>query len=1221
MLFRPAGESSIVPINPKQSIRPLPVKGGLSVREAAERITADPDLFTSQMPLSGALLIEVRRKQQELTPSTTPSEAEYQEAELIPTVKKSTALSVVAGVLVAFAPEAACQTGPTAAAREKEQEIISLSPFTVQASGEVGYRATSTLAGSKLNTPLRDLGAPISVLTSELLRDLGATDAGTAFLFATNMEVAGVHGNFTGGSIQGASYNTSAVRREPQNEGQRVRGLGRASLTRGFFLTDIPFDSYNIERVTISRGPNSLLFGIGEVGGVVDHEVKQAGLERTRGEAGVRFGARGSRRDTAEYNLVLAPQRLALLVSAVNDLHEHEQRPAFTEDRRMYAALQAVLRPGNRGAALGRTTLRANIEHGRISANPPNVVPPTDGITPWFSLPSYTTGEVAALNDGQVPVTARWISNGNFRPKLIIDNRTGQYIATTLPNSGRQPLFFNFGLIYPDPFATGPSLGQSNRAIQGTIGRVQWNLLSPRIPPYNAQVDMLTLQPFEPIYMPGYVGSVIQNRRVLDNTRMLITGTTGRVEHSFGARNIVLEQELFGGAAGIQIAYDRQRYANSAQLLYDSGESNILSVDINAYTPNLEPNPHVGRVFMVTNGNEGDLDVARRYSTREATQATVFYRLDLTTSEGWRRHLGRHAFTGFAGQQEITRGAETLQPNWVDAPGSGTDVAAIVNHGINSGRRRVYLINYLTPSLTGSQYQSLADVRIDQYVRNPLPRDGQQFLIQYSRNFGRPTLNPATGLPFFNDPFQVKYAYSGGDRSLQRISSRVASWQANLLRNHLVGMIGWRRDYSKTFGSRGGVYLPSGEWDPANLAIDPTNRADTSGDTLTKSLVARVPRQWTERLGSDLSLHGSESGNFAAIPARNDIRRQPIGNPTGKTRDLGFSLERGELSLRVSRFETESTNASLGLGATTALAGNVISTMLVRAYENAQSLTIQQYLAALGQPTGAAGRFASWDELYREILSLSLANSHGNRYSLTPTTFGAWLTPVDRATATSSARTRGWEIEITGNVTPRWRLAINAARQETVQFDTAALLGEVAFKLRDELAASKLNGLKDSVTRSEIDTYQTRFTRTILNPLLATLAKDGTTSAEQRKWRFNFVSTYQFHGPWLKGASAGIGLRWQDRAAIGYRIKNVVEGAVTPDVTRPIFGDPEWNGDVWLGYRRRLLGRFDWRVQLNVRNALGTRDYIPVIANPDGRIVVVRNPPPREILLGNTFGF
>jgi hypothetical protein len=120
-------------------------------------------------------------------------------------------------------------------------------------------------------------------------------------------------------------------------------------------------------------------------------------------------------------------------------------------------------------------------------------------------------------------------------------------------------------------------------------------------------------------------------------------------------------------------------------------------------------------------------------------------------------------------------------------------------------------------------------------------------------------------------------------------------------------------------------------------------------------------------------------------------------------------------------------------------------------------------------------------------------------------------------------------------------------------------------------------------------------------------------------WLPKACSTPASTRPTLSACPAG--LRWQDRAAIGYRIKSVVRGAVTPHVTRLIFGCPEWNGDLWQGYRRKLFERIDWRVQLNVRNALGSSSYIPVVANPDGRIAVVRNPPPREYYLKNTFSF
>jgi hypothetical protein len=47
----------------------------------------------------------------------------------------------------------------------------------------------------------------------------------------------------------------------------------------------------------------------------------------------------------------------------------------------------------------------------------------------------------------------------------------------------------------------------------------------------------------------------------------------------------------------------------------------------------------------------------------------------------------------------------------------------------------------------------------------------------------------------------------------------------------------------------------------------------------------------------------------------------------------------------------------------------------------------------------------------------------------------------------------------------------------------------------------------------------------------------------------------------------------------------------------------------------------DWSIQLNVRNAFGDNDDIPVKTNPDGQVAVIRIPNPRTIYLTNTFRF
>ena len=87
--------------------------------------------------------------------------------------------------------------GQLSAQEEAEREIFELSPFTIDESAEVGYQATQTLAGSRLNMQLSDVGSAVSVMTEEFMDDIGANDASTLLSYGLNTEVAtGDQGNF-----------------------------------------------------------------------------------------------------------------------------------------------------------------------------------------------------------------------------------------------------------------------------------------------------------------------------------------------------------------------------------------------------------------------------------------------------------------------------------------------------------------------------------------------------------------------------------------------------------------------------------------------------------------------------------------------------------------------------------------------------------------------------------------------------------------------------------------------------------------------------------------------------------------------------------------------------------------------------------------------------------------------------------------------------------------
>src|SRR5688572_4339468 len=68
------------------------------------------------------------------------------------------------------------------------EEPVTMSPFQVRGEDDTGYRATNTLDGSRLNTPLRDTPGAISVFTKDFMDDLGATDLAQLIRYDVNAE-------------------------------------------------------------------------------------------------------------------------------------------------------------------------------------------------------------------------------------------------------------------------------------------------------------------------------------------------------------------------------------------------------------------------------------------------------------------------------------------------------------------------------------------------------------------------------------------------------------------------------------------------------------------------------------------------------------------------------------------------------------------------------------------------------------------------------------------------------------------------------------------------------------------------------------------------------------------------------------------------------------------------------------------------------------------------
>lgn len=179
------------------------------------------------------------------------------------------------------AQAAAAVSAPTAAETTPAattDETVVLSPFTVTTDKDRGYRATNSISGTRLNTPIKDLPMPIEVVTDQFIRDTGATNLrdslrySSGILLQTQNDYAAPAGSFS--TTPGKINNPEGLTASPDQTHMKIRGFETESVLRDGFRRQNATDSVNIARVEIARGPASLLYGVGNFGGVVNYLVK-----------------------------------------------------------------------------------------------------------------------------------------------------------------------------------------------------------------------------------------------------------------------------------------------------------------------------------------------------------------------------------------------------------------------------------------------------------------------------------------------------------------------------------------------------------------------------------------------------------------------------------------------------------------------------------------------------------------------------------------------------------------------------------------------------------------------------------------------------------------------------------------------------------------------------------------------------------------------------------
>src|SRR3954464_3344643 len=179
------------------------------------------------------------------------------------------------------------QTAPSAPAAQ--EEAVKLDPFSVKAASDVGFVASSSLAGGRIATALKDTPVAFSVITKEFLDAFNITDAVSAGNWSTNSTyTAGDNTNFGYGGNEAGQI--------------RIRGVNVNAPTRNYFNYSSVSDSFDLDRIDFARGANSVLFGSGGAGGTQNTGTKQALTTRTFQEARFQVGSWGKYRLTGDWN-------------------------------------------------------------------------------------------------------------------------------------------------------------------------------------------------------------------------------------------------------------------------------------------------------------------------------------------------------------------------------------------------------------------------------------------------------------------------------------------------------------------------------------------------------------------------------------------------------------------------------------------------------------------------------------------------------------------------------------------------------------------------------------------------------------------------------------------------------------------------------------------------------------------------------------------------------
>lgn len=813
-------------------------------------------------------------------------------------------ISLGALLLTAWAPAALAQETDTQDP-DTGEGIYVLSPFEVSSSGNVGYLATSSLAGTRLNTELKDVAAAITVVTPEFMEDTGSTDLEDLLVYTTSTEVGGLQGNFGG--------DPAKVRRSP-DRATRIRGLDGADVTRDFFLTEIPFDSYNVAQVDISRGANSILFGLGSPAGIINYSLKTPNMQKSARVVELRVDEFGSTRGSLDVDQVLVENLLGVRLAGVVDNQRFSQDHKNDDSKRVYGVVRFTPKIGE-GIY---TELQATYEKGKIRANRPSTEPPYDYISNWYTNLEKFSNDVGTwpgYSVATIPQYGPYLANyqagpgGNWYDSLGVVYADPSAQAAGVGVGGLEAFRQRGG---PDG-ANGSWLAPANAGNPGSGHSTANHYLSQKASFADNPQAMAIIEEYEQMTGKtwnggwGWTDTQISDPSVFNFYDESLAGPNNTQWSNFNAASLSLRQTFLDGKLGYEVSYANQSYEDGEDVLVDTDR---LAIDINRLLrDNVTPNPNFGRAVIV-GGNTARVTEKER----EDTRATLYGNLDFGDyfdPESWATYiLGHHTFTAMTSHQKFEEFNYDYSMYKMDSDYT-------VNVTNDAGLQGVHYLNAGVDLAAATTIQG-AHIRGLDAVHTP---PATMNALYFNDNVGGKGIGTGSvGVTSYKDNIDNMYG-TGFKRFKDSNTATAFIWQSWFLDDTIVGLWSVRRDnYEKIdkvtpgpqskYGNQT-IGVPfSEEWD-WNYAEG--LRADAT--THSWGVMVHTPKFIRQYLPWDtnISLGYNKSSNFQPGQLGVDPYANQYPAPSGSTEDytlLVTTLD-GKVSFRATKFESVQANTEV----------------------------------------------------------------------------------------------------------------------------------------------------------------------------------------------------------------------------------------------------------------------------------------------------------------------